>query len=507
MNSVLHTKRALAKTMQFDIHDVIASITKESFYEFVREFWDTIIPETFVDNWHIKYICDELQYIAERVFLNLPKEHDLVINISPGSTKSTICSVMFPAWVWTRMPSARIIGGSYTHSLAMDLSLKGRDIVKSEKYRKCFPNIKLRPDQDTKTYFKNVKGGSRYAVGVGGSVVGMHGHFLIIDDPLDPQAAVSEAELKTSNTWMTDTLPNRKVNKLVVPTILIMQRLHQNDCTANMIEQAIRTQTIEGNNAPLKIKHICIPAELSDDVKPAYLKKYYKDGLMDTVLLPLSVLNENKAKGDYSYAGQFMQNPIPAGGGMFKTDRIHVESTSPTKWIKVVRFWDKAGTAGGQGAFTVGLKMGEDINHHFWILDVKRGRWDAFVRENHIKQTAAIDGREVDIGIEQEPGSGGKESAQSTVMSLRGYNVWIDKPSGSGNSKEQRANPFATQVAGEHVYMLRASWNAEYIYELAAFPDSTFKDQVDASSGAFNKLTTPTRRVGALFRRSNRYGR
>ena len=72
-------------------------LCKEEFFYFVKTFWDTIISEEPVWNWHIEYLCNEIQEMAERVFEGKPKEYDLIINISPGSTKSTICSRMFPA--------------------------------------------------------------------------------------------------------------------------------------------------------------------------------------------------------------------------------------------------------------------------------------------------------------------------------------------------------------------------------------------------------------------------
>jgi len=488
--------------MVFDEYDVLGSIVREDFYEFVKEFWEVIIPEKFIPNWHIKYLCDELQYIAELVFANKPKEYDLIINISPGSTKSTICSIMFHPWIWTRMPTARIIGGSYAHNLSMDLSRRGRDIIKSEKYQKVFPEIKLRDDQDTKSYFMNTKGGSRYAVGVGGSVTGLHGHFLIIDDPLDPNKAISEAELATANRWMAETLPTRKINKTVVPIILIMQRLHQNDCTANMIEQIKNTQKMDGG--PLKLKHICLPAELTKRVKPKILATYYKNGLMDPVRLPKTVLNENRAVlGEYGYAGQFLQWPVPLGGGMFKTVKIKIEEDFPVKmtWVQRVRFWDKAGTEGGTGAFTVGLLMGLDCYKRFWVLDVIRVRLDSSAREELIKQTAISDSKDVIIGIEQEPGSGGKESAENTVRNLAGWRVRVDKPSGSNSSKELRADPYSVQVNNGNVILRRGDWNANYLSELSFFPYSKYKDQVDASSGAFNMLTARKKRAGSLFRK------
>ena len=123
------------RNMKVNTTDIISTLCRQSFYDFVLEFWETIVNEPFVDNWHIKYLCDELQIIAERVFLGIPKEYDLVINIPPGTTKSTLTSILFNAWCWTRMPNAAFIGSSYTHDLAVQMSRKTRVVVKSNKYQ------------------------------------------------------------------------------------------------------------------------------------------------------------------------------------------------------------------------------------------------------------------------------------------------------------------------------------------------------------------------------------
>ena len=471
--------------LTIDEYKLIASICRESFYEFVKEFWDTIIAEPFIDNWHIKFICDELQLVAERVFRREKKLYDLIFNVTPGSTKSTLCSIMAPAWIWTRMPTAKLIGGSYSGSLSLTLASLNRDVVASEKYRACFPKVIMRGDQDAKGYFMNTMGGSRYSASVGGSVTGMHGHFLFIDDPLDPKESMSEVKLATANRWMNSTISQRKIDRNVTPTILIMQRLHQNDPTQNML-----TMTKDKR----QIKHICIPAEVTKRVSPPELIRYYKNGLMDPVRLPREVLEQNKAYGEYHYAGQFLQWPIPFGGGTFKTDRIKVAITDESKWASRVRYWDKAGTKDA-GAYTVGLLMGKDIKGRFWVIDVVRGRWDAYERETIIKRTAESDGRRVTIAEEQEPGSGGKESAEATARNLAGWKVIIDRPVGD---KVQRADPFATQVNAGNVYLKPAPWNADYISELSFFPKSQYKDQTDASNGAFSFLTR-TVKVGAAW--------
>jgi len=475
-----------------DEYDVLASVCRESFWEFVQEFWGEIIDEKLVPNWHMEYLCRELEKVADRVFNRQPKLYDLLINIPPATTKSTIVSVMFPIWCWTRCLWVQIICGCFAHPLSLDLSVKGRTILQSEKFKACFPEIVLRSDTNTATKYQNIKGGWRYATSTGGAVTGQHGHINIIDDPVDPRGANSEADLKAANDWLTNVMPKRKVNQANTVTIMIMQRLSQGDPSALWLGWA---------KQGLPIKHICIPAILTDDVRPRNLRRFYKKGLLDPKRLSREVLAEQELIGTRAYAGQYLQSPMPPGGGMFKTGRIRIESISYSNakgWV-FCRYWDKAATHGG-GAYTVGVLMGKDPDKAYWVLDVVRGQWDAGERERIIKQTAVMDGKVVVIRVEQEPGSGGKESAQATIRNLAGYRVWADVVGSSSGNKEHRADPFSAQVNGENVKMKEADWNAEYLKELSFFPDPgyKYKDQVDASSGAFAYLSRPRRYVGAF---------
>ncbi len=469
-----------------------ASILRESLFDFVCRFWSVVVPEQLVLNWHIEALCQVLQEVAERVFKGEAKLHDLVINIPPGTTKSTIVSIMFPAWLWTRMASARSICASYAHDLSLELSRKSRKLIQSEKWKELFGSVVLSEDQNAKGHFVNESGGGRYATSTDGTVTGFHGHFIIVDDPLDPKRALSEVELKTANRFVTETLSSRKVNKEVSVSILIMQRLHQNDPSAVLLEMAK-----QGN----PVRHINLPAEITgsgyDVVRPRRFAKHYVNGLLDPVRLSRKVLEQAKVSlGQFGYAGQMQQNPVPLGGGMFKVDRITVDPVPPLANFKAMcRFWDKAGTKGG-GAYTAGVLMGQTITNQFWILDVVRGQWDSADREKIIKQTAQLDGYKVIIGLEQEPGSGGKESAQASVRNLAGFRVRVERPTGD---KVMRADPFSVQVNGENVRIKSdAKWGRVYLDELQFFPFSTYKDQVDASSGAFTVLTHPRVRVGGL---------
>jgi hypothetical protein len=483
-------------------YESLAALCRKSYFQFVKSFWNEIVEEEPEWNWHIPYLCDEIQKVLERVIAGQPKKHDLIINVSPGESKSTITSIMITPWLWTRMPHARTINGSYQFDLSLEMSRKARDIIQSEKYRKCFPAIEIRKDQNTKGNYVTTRKGQRISTSTGAGITGKHAHVIIVDDPLDPNEAASDAELKMANSWMSGTLASRKVSKSKTPTIIVMQRLHQDDPTGNRLRNA------ELSDGKDRVKHICIPASDEFKIKPSKLKAKYVDGIMNPLRTGKEVIEEIKAQsGSIVYACQYGQDPKPAGGGMFKRDRIKIEKVAPDKsqFKQIVRYWDKAGTLDG-GDWTVGVKIGEQlirapgtkkkiIGRLFWILDVVRFREDATQRERIILNTARADGPDVTVVIEEENGSGGKESAQNTVTNLAGFKVKRDKPVGD---KALRADPASDQWNSYNFRLLEGPWNATYLDEMEYFPYSTYKDQGDGTSGGFAYLTRPRVRIGCF---------
>lgn len=476
-------------------------INNRSLFETIKCFWPVISNEEFKPNWHIEYLCNQLEEIAYRVAKNEPKDHDLIINIPPGSTKTITCSIMYPVWLWTKWPWMKLITGSYSKDLALESAEQSRDIIRSAKFKQIYPELEIKEDKDTKSNYKIVKrvfkyhtgrgqleqGGNRYSTSVGGTLTGFHGHILIWDDPINPKQAISDVERETANQWIDTTASTRKVDKAVSTTIIVMQRLHQNDVSGHLLEKQ-----------KTNIRHICLPGEIfsfQDKVNPTELLANYTDGLLDPIRMPAAVLKDMEADlGQYGYAGQIGQDPTPPKGGMFKVDMLITLQTPPpaSAIIATVRYWDKAGTkeqfdGKTKAAYTVGVKMAKTKDHKFVILDVKRGRWTADQREAIIKATAEADGREVFIYHEQEPGSGGKESAEQTIKNLAGFASYADHPKGD---KIYRADPYSVQVNNGNVQILLADWNFGFIDEHRYFPFGKYKDQVDAAAGAFSRLTT-----------------
>lgn len=305
-----------------DPYYIRAELCRRDFFAFVQTFWHVICKEKPVWGRHIQIICDELQVVGERVFRREPKEYDLIFNVPPGSTKSTLISQMFPAWCWARDDSLRFLTASYNDVVALEQAEYHRQIVRSDLYRKLFPHVQLHPTINAKSNFKTVAGGQRFSVGTGGGCTGIHGHFLIPDDPINPKEAASKAGLKAANDWLSRTFLSRKVDKAVTVMIMVMQRLDENDPTGVQM----RTRAHE-------IRHICLPAELTEDVSPPELSRIYVDGLLDPIRLSRKILESEKlGLGSFGYSGQMLQRPVPDGGGILKRE-----------WFKVVSMTDVTG--------------------------------------------------------------------------------------------------------------------------------------------------------------------
>jgi phage terminase large subunit-like protein len=125
-----------------------------------------------------------------------------------------------------------------------------------------------------------------------------------------------------------------------------------------------------------------------------------------------------------------------------------------SKVMTTVRYIDKAGTDSEDAAYTAGVRMHSMSDGTFVISHVFRGQWSALEREEKIKEWVEVDAGEFDayeVHVEQEPGSGGKESAERTIRMLAGHAVYADKVTGA---KEIRCEPFAAQVQGGNVWLV-----------------------------------------------------
>lgn len=146
--------------LQFAMQNPLAvsrALNDRSLFHFLEYFWDIASAHTFHPNWHIEYLCGELEKVATRVGERRAREYDLIINVPPGTTKTITCSIMFPVWCWTRWPWMRFICASYSNTLSLESAEYCRDLIRSSKFREMYPDLDIRDDKNVKSNFRIVK--------------------------------------------------------------------------------------------------------------------------------------------------------------------------------------------------------------------------------------------------------------------------------------------------------------------------------------------------------------
>ena len=440
---------------------------------FVREAWHVLEPgQPYIHGWHVDAICEHLEAITHGDL------NRLLINIPPGTMKSTLTSVFWPAWEWgpKGIPHVRMIGASHEQGLAVRDTRKMRNLITSPWFQERWP-IGLTSDQNQKTFYENDATGWRQACAVA-SMTGKRGDRVVWDDPHSVEAALSVAHRETALRVFQETLPTRLNNPDSSAIVIVMQRLHESDVSGFILED------------DYGYEHLCLPMEFEPERRCTTSLGFTDPRTEDGELLfperfsRTTVDRDKKIMGAMAVAGQFQQRPAPRGGGFFEWEKLEIVEAAPKKLVQFVRYWDKAGTDGA-GAYTAGVLMAKDREGIFYVLDVIRGQWSAPKREKVIKQTAQTDGVKVKVWVEQEPGSGGKESAESTVKNLAGFRAYAERATGD---KALRAEPYSVQVEAGNVKVVAGAWNKEFIDEHKTFPVGKYKDQIDGASGAFNKL-------------------
>ena len=443
---------------------------------FVREAWKILEPHTrYVHNWHIEVVCAHLEAVtAGRI-------NRLLINDWPGSSKSILVSVLWPAWEWgpCGMRSLRYVATAHNDKPVKRDTRKCRDLMLSEWYRALWPEVRL--VRTGETSFANDATGTREGVPFG-SLTSQRGDRLIIDDPHSTETAESDAERATTTRLFREGALNRLNDQERSAIVIIMQRLHEGDISGTIIKLR------------MDYEHVCLPMEFEADracvTCLGRVDPRTEDGeLADPVRFPRDVVDKLKRDmGSYAYAGQYQQRPAPREGGMFKRAWFAEKFIRPEAipvGTRFVRHWDLAATKKATAAATAGVKIGRMPDGTFVVADVQRTQEEGVAVRRLIQTTASLDGRRVEISLPQDPGQAGKVQAQDMIAMLAGFNVHAEPETGD---KVTRAEPFSAQCEAGNVRLVSGPWNEAYIDELCSFPSGAFKDQVDASSGAFGRL-------------------
>src|SRR6516225_9475900 len=302
-------------------------LLRRDFACFARRAFSELNPQTpFLLGWHFEIIAAKLAALFEgrirRLIINLPSRH----------LKSHLASVTFPAWCLGRKPSAQILCVSYAQELADKLSRDCRRIVASDWYRQLFPT-RLSPQRQAVPEFETTAQGCRIATSVGGVLTGRGADIIIIDDPLKPEEALSEAHRQGANEWFDHTLYSRLNDKQQGAIVLIMHRLHEDDLVGHVLSQ--------------------------ED--------------WEIVRLP-AIAEEDETIVEYNFAGQYQQMPAPLGGGLVKAGWFsHYAADELPPFERIVQSWDTANKATELSDFSVCTSWGI-TGKDLYLLDVLRRR-------------------------------------------------------------------------------------------------------------------------------------
>ncbi len=451
---------------------------RRSFIDFYRMAWPIMDPEPFIDGRHIRVICYHLQRAARRDI------QQLVITIPPRYSKSLMCSVAFPAWVWTWWPSAKFISASYGQQLATRDALASRRLIESPWYQERWPEVRFMSDQNMKTHYQTTAGGVRFVGSPGAGVTGHGSDFNIFDDPHDITASESDLNRDEARRFWFETMSGRFNNPMRGVSLVIQQRVNTKDVAGECIRRGYY--------------HVVLPARFERDHPQRHEfdwrtregEPLWPEKFDETVLTRLwSTLG---GADGFAVAGQQQQRPQPREGGLFKRHWFKLMEGLPSGVIWV-RAWDLASTeqTGSEDPdWTVGVKIGfHPPTKRYIVGNVVRDRLDPGGVDQMILNTATLDGRNVVIFLPQDPGAAGKSDVHAKVKNLPGYVV---KTSPMTGSKATRATPLASQASVGNVWLYRADWNEDFLAEVCSFPTGSHDDQLDAVACGFNLFIDST---------------
>lgn len=490
-------REKLTEPQRLNLADALESYRAPSnhFYRFAREAWEHAFPYAYVDCPHVELLCNYLEPLGRGEISRL------LINLPPSCSKSGIVSVLYPAWVWTFNPQAEFLCMSYHENLTIRDSVRCRNLIGSAWYQSQWgKKVQIKPGSDAKGLYELTAGGKRVSTTRGGLGTGLHPSHVVVDDPLSALQAQRKSERDAVNEWRNDTLSSRGIAR-DVSQCWAFQRFHVDDPAREILEENERAKRL---GYGLMWHHVRL-AMRYDPATAMVDTGYGKDWrtVKGELLAPM-LLDEQKVRtlelglrSETNIAAQLQQTPKHRTGRLFNVDKINFVDPSliPTVFDEVVRFWDKAGLE-DEGCSTAGGLMGKkrlpDGSFRFYILDMKKGQWGGDQVESEIHVAGLLDlntygFEKLRVGVEQEPGSGGKLSAITTQKRLRGIRVEAIPAIGD---KPERATPLADAIAMGEVYApSEAPWMADLLDEMSEFPNSKFKDQVDCLAGAYLMLT------------------
>jgi len=453
--------------------DAYDAMLRTDLSSFTQKAFSIVDPGArYLHNWHIDA---KAEYLTACTTGEITR---LIINEPPRYLKSISGSVSFPAWVLGKKPSAKFVASSYAKGLALKLSVNTRLVMQDPVYRRVFPGTVLVGDQNEKSRFVTSKRGGRIATSTDSQVTGDGGDYLIIDDPQNPKQASNKDSREKSITWFEQTFYTRLDDKKTGVIILIMQRLHENDLTGYCLEQGgwehLNLPAVAQKKTIIDFGRIRVVREKGDILHEE------REGVEE-------LAKTKKALGEYGWAGQYLQNPVPMTGGMIKRKWVKRYKTPPANPIRIIQSWDTASKAKEINDPSV-CSTWFETELWLYLIDVYRERLEFPGLKAACKSLAAkwkpdavlIEDKSSGIALIQEL----KAETRIPVIAI---NPVADKIT--------RMSTESPKFEAGLVYLPEsAPWLTDYESEIFKFPLSEDFDQVDSTSQFLNWVSNSARK-------------
>ncbi len=278
---------------------------------FIRHFWHVLEPgRPFVEGWALRTMCKHLTAVTDGHITRL------LINVPPGSMKSLLVNVFWPAWEWSakNRPDLRYISFSYASHLTWRDNQKFLDLIESRDFQALYGKRFALKDK-SKVKVSNTGTGFKFATSVGGVGTGERGDRVLLDDPHNVKESESDVVRTETVRWFKEAMSNRLNDMTKSVIIVIMQRVHEDDVSGAILADK------------LGYVHLCMPMEFEPDRrcttymrgKPFWTdpRKFTDECFWPERFDPAAVVM-CKLLGEHAFAGQYQQRPEPRGGGLFK---------------------------------------------------------------------------------------------------------------------------------------------------------------------------------------------
>lgn len=518
---------SLLPVMERRLTSVLAQRTEKtrlenSLIEFVKAAWPYIDSTSYQEGWAIEALCEHLQAVTEG---HVDK---LLTNFPPRCGKTKVASVCYPAWVWARRqrtfwsgPGVRFLCGSYNHSLSLDNSTLCRRLILSPWYQRLWgDHVQLRDDQNSKYKFDTTENGSRIATSVGGTLLGVGGDIILIDDPHNTEQVESDADRETATNWWREVRSTRLNDPKRSALIVIMQRLHEDD-VSGLIAKGQDYEDWTHLMLPMRHdvdRHCVTVLKYDTDGAP---EREWEDPRSERELLWPDRFGEHEVEllerelGPYMASGRLQQAPSPKGGGILKRDYWQIwEKDDFPKFEYVLVSADTAYTEKEQndptgctvwGLFREGKfaypkvmllwAWREHLELHGEGLPREPGETAAqnFHRARKAKKVGLVEMLaftcrrfKADRLLIEAKASG--LSAGQELRRLHGHEGWGIQLVTPEGDKVARAHAVEPSFAQKVIYAPDREWADKVIDEAAAFPKGRYKDLTDSTTQALKFL-------------------